>query len=302
MDKIEEVMDSFLVYLEYQKNYSKYTILNYEEDIETFFIFLKDQKVTNIKKVDYKILRNYLEYLYDRNYKSSTINRHISSIKSLFHYLEKENRIDNNPTVLLSSVKKEKKLPKVIGYNEIETILLLPDISTPLGQRDSALLEVLYSCGVRVSELVSIQLKDVELSEDRIKILGKGDKERYVLYGEICREKMLRYVKDGRERLLKGKQSPYLFLNKDGNPLTTRGVRKIIDRILKVGGEKLHITPHMLRHTFATHLLNEGADLRTVQELLGHENLSTTQIYTHVSNERLRSVYLHSHPRASKKN
>lgn len=299
---MKEQIDMFLEYLEYQKNYSSYTVLNYEEDIATFILFLKEKKIYDLKRVNYKVLRNYLEYLYDRNYQSSTINRHISSVKSLFHYLEKENIIQNNPTILLSSVKKEKKLPKVIGYNEIETILLLPDISTPLGQRDSALLEVLYSCGIRVSELVSIQLKDVELSENRIKIMGKGNKERYVLYGEICKEKMLKYVREGRENLLKGKKSPYLFLNKDGNLLTTRGIRKIIDRILKVGGEKLHITPHMLRHTFATHMLNEGADLRTVQELLGHENLSTTQIYTHVSNERLRSVYLHSHPRARDKN
>lgn len=296
-----EELDNFLEYLEYQKNYSKYTLINYQKDIETFYIFLKENKINNIKKVDYKILRNYLEYLYNKKYTSSSINRHVSSIKTYFKYLERENIIKNNPSILLNTVKKEKKLPKVINSNDIETILLLPDISTPLGMRDSAILEMFYSTGIRVSELVKIKLNDVELSENRIKIEGKGNKERYVLYGNILKEKMLKYVKEGRKELLQEKQNKYLFLNKNGEKLTERGVRVIIDNILKKAGEKIHISPHMLRHTFATHMLNEGADLKIVQELLGHENLSTTQIYTHVSNERLKNVFLHTHPRAHKK-
>lgn len=296
-----EELDNFLEYLEYQKNYSKYTLINYQKDIETFYIFLKENKINNIKKVDYKILRNYLEYLYNKKYTSSSINRHVSSIKTYFKYLERENIIKNNPSILLNTVKKEKKLPKVINSNDIETILLLPDISTPLGMRDSAILEMFYSTGIRVSELVKIKLNDVELSENRIKIEGKGNKERYVLYGNILKEKMLKYVKEGRKELLQEKQNKYLFLNKNGEKLTERGIRVIIDNILKKAGEKIHISPHMLRHTFATHMLNEGADLKIVQELLGHENLSTTQIYTHVSNERLKNVFLHTHPRAHKK-
>lgn len=296
-----EYLDEFLEYLEYQKNYSKYTLINYQKDIETFYVFLKEKNIKNIKKIDYKTLRNYLEYLYEKKYTSSSINRHISSLKSYFKYLKRENIINNNPALLLSTVKKEKKLPKTINSNDIETILLLPDISTPLGARDSAILEMFYSTGIRVSELVKIKISDVELSENRIKIDGKGNKERYVLYGDILKEKMLKYVKDGRKKLLKEKQSKYLFLNKNGDKLTERGVRVIIDNILKKAGEKNHISPHMIRHTFATHMLNEGADLKIVQELLGHENLSTTQIYTHVSNERLKNVFLHSHPRAHKK-
>ncbi len=296
-----EYLDDFLEYLEYQRNYSKYTLINYQKDIETFYIFLKEKNITNIKKIDYKTLRNYLEYLYEKKYTSSSINRHISSLKSYFKYLKRENIIENNPALLLSTVKKEKKLPKIINTNDIETILLLPDISTPLGLRDSAILEMFYSTGIRVSELVKIKISDVELSENRIKIEGKGNKERYVLYGNILKEKMLKYVKDGRKKLLKEKQSKYLFLNKNGDKLTERGVRVIIDNILKKAGEKNHISPHMIRHTFATHMLNEGADLKIVQELLGHENLSTTQIYTHISNERLKNVFLHSHPRAHKK-
>lgn len=297
---MEDLLEDYLHYLKYRKNESDYTVDGYEKDLILFFSFLKEHNIQKIQKIDYPLLRKYLQYLYQKKYAATTMNRHISSLKSFFRYLEKENKVNQNPTLLLSSVKKEKKLPKYIGYNELEHILLLPDVGTPLGQRDSALLEVLYSTGVRVSELVSIQLKDVELSEKRIKIIGKGNKERYVLYGKICEEKILRYVKEGRVKLLKNQQSSYLFLNKNGHKLTDRGVREILNRILLKGGETLRISPHVLRHTFATHLLNEGADLRTVQELLGHENLSTTQIYTHVTSARMKNVYLHAHPRAKK--
>lgn len=298
---MEELLESYLHHLSYRKNYSENTVLNYEKDLSFFLEFLKEKKVSSINKIDYPLLRQYLEYLYQKKYTAASINRHISSLKSFFHYLEVEERITDNPTLLISSVKKEKKLPKYMGYNDLEHFLLLPNIELPLGQRDSALLELLYSTGVRVSELVSIQLRDVELSENRIRIVGKGNKERYVLYGEICKEKVLRYVEDGRNTLLKGNKSAYLFLNKNGRQLTTRGVREIINRLLVQAGESMHISPHMLRHTFATHMLNEGADLRTVQELLGHENLSTTQVYTHITSERLKNVYLHAHPRAHKK-
>ncbi len=297
---MQSLLNLYLHDLKYRKNESNYTILGYEQDLNLFLSFLKKSNISKVSLITYMTIRKYLEYLYERKYASSTINRHISSLKGFFKYLEKEEYIKENPTLLLTSVKKEKKLPKYIGYNELEHILLLPDIKTPLGQRDSALLELLYSTGVRVSELVSIRLKDIELSEKRIKILGKGNKERYVLYGKICEEKMLRYVKDGREKLLKEEGCPYLFLNKNGRQLTTRGVREVLNRILLKGGESMHISPHMLRHTFATHMLNEGADLRTVQELLGHENLSTTQIYTHITSSRMKNIYLHAHPRAKK--
>ena len=197
-------------------------------------------------------------------------------------------------------MKKEKRLPKFLNYHDLETLLVLPDIKTPFGLRDALILELLYSSGMRVGELVKIRLKDVELSEDRIKVFGKGNKQRYVLFGELCKEKMLTYVKESRPQLLKNKKSDFLFLNHLGNPITEAGVRYTINQVLKKSGEKMKVTPHMLRHTFATHLLNAGADLKTVQELLGHENLSTTQIYTYVSNEQLRKTYLNAHPRAKK--
>ena len=211
--------------------------------------------------------------------------------------LLKENYIVKNPMTLISNPKQESKLPHFLYYNELETILNIPDKSTPLGQRDSVILELLYSTGIRVSELVNIKLKDINLSTRKIRILGKGNKERIVLYGEYLKNLLDIYLNDGREKLVKNNQE-YLVLNKNGSGLTTRGVRVIIDNILKKGEIDFHISPHVLRHTFATHMLDSGADLKSVQELLGHENLSTTQIYTHVSNERLRKVYLSTHPRA----
>ncbi len=294
-------IDSFLEYLEYQRNFSFHTIQSYEKDLLSFFSFLQTISISTFSKVTYVHLRKYLEFMYDKRYASATMNRHISCIKSFFNYLKREDIIKENPAMLLSTVKKEKKLPKYLNSENMETLLLLPDLKTPLGQRDVAILEVFYSTGIRVSELVSIQLKDVELSSNRIKITGKGNKERYVLFGEICKEKMLHYVKDGRKTLLKNRQCDFLFLNKNGLPLTERGVQVLIQNVLKKAGEKMHVTPHMLRHTFATDMLSGGADLKTVSELLGHESLSTTGIYTHVSNERLRTVLLSSHPRARRK-
>lgn len=297
--EIKEI-DLFLEYLEYQRNFSLHTIQNYETDLHFFEKFLNTISVSSISKVTYQDLRKYLEYMYHKQYKSATMNRHISSVKSFFHYLQKEGIIKENPSLLLGTVKKEKKLPKSLNNETMETLLSTEPETSKFPRRDAAIIEVLYSTGIRVSELVSIKLKDVELSENRIKITGKGNKERYVLFGDICKEKMLAYVQDERTKLLKGKRGEDLFVNKNGNPLTDRGVRLIINTILKRKGEKIHVTPHMLRHTFATDMLNGGADLKTVSDLLGHESLSTTGIYTHISNERLRKVILQSHPRARK--
>ena len=292
---------AFLEYISIEKNYSSYTSMNYEEDLKNFVLFLKREGMKNLKEVDYALVRFYLRELYEKKYSKKTIARHISTLRSFFKYLLKEEKIDSNPMTLISNPKQDKKLPSVLNYEEIETILQIPDLHTPLGIRDACMLELLYSSGIRVSELVNIQLEQIKFEEKTIKILGKGNKERYVLYGKKCSKLLDQYLKMGRPNLQKKKVNSYLFLNKDGNPLTTGGVRYIFDKILKEGGIRLKVSPHTLRHTFATHLLNNGADLKSVQELLGHENLKTTQIYTHVSNERLRNVYLHTHPRAREK-
>ncbi len=292
---------AFLDYISIEKNYSSYTRMNYEEDLKDFFTFLEKEGCSNLKKVDYTQVRFYLREMYEKKYSKKTIARHISTLRSFFKYLVKEGKIDSNPMALISNPKQDKKLPSVLNYEEIETILQIPDQKTPFGSRDACMLELLYSSGIRVSELVNIKIEDLKREEKTIKIEGKGRKERYVLYGSKCADLIEQYLKTYRPMLQKQNINSYLFLNKDGNPLTTGGVRYILEKILKEGGLRLKVSPHTLRHTFATHLLNNGADLKSVQELLGHENLKTTQIYTHISNERLRNVYLHAHPRANKR-
>lgn len=296
IDNINKKILDFLKYLKNEKNYSKYTIINYGKDLKLFTKFLTIEKIDNIKNIDYKVLRNYLSFLYDFDYEKKSIARNISTLRSFFKYMLKEGKIKENPMVLIENPKLDKKLPKVLNTVELEDILKIPDIETPLGQRDSCILEMIYSTGIRVGELVNVKLKDIDFSDRKIIITGKGNKERIVLYGSVLSEKLNKYLNDGRKELLK-KPNDYLFLNHNGNKITTRGIELIIDKILKKGQIDYKISPHTLRHTFATHMLNNGADLRTVQELLGHESLSTTQIYTHVSNERLRNVYLNTHPR-----
>jgi integrase/recombinase XerC len=294
------LINDFIDYIKNEKNYSFHTVANYEKDLDTFIFFLKREEIKKVKDIDYKVIRLYLQELYNKRYSKKTISRHISSLRSFFKYLLKENKIKVNPTSLITNPKEDKKLPNFLYYPEVEQLLNIPDKNTSFGQRDFLILELLYSTGIRVSELVNIKINDINIYNETIKILGKGNKERYVLYGEVCKQALEIYLNDGRIKLLNKNNSDYLLLNKNGTSLTDRGIRLIIDKIIQKGAIKKHISPHVLRHTFATHMLNEGADLKTVQELLGHANLATTQVYTHVSNERLRSVYLNSHPRAKK--
>ncbi len=285
------MVDEFLNYLEYEKNFSKHTIINYRKDLDNFYSYLKEK---NIKDVDVDFIRGYLKELYDKKYSPSSISRKVSSLKSYFKYLEAENQIKNNPMTLISNPKKQKKLPNFLNYNDLEKLLNTPDQDTEEGIRDLLILEVLYSTGIRVSELVNIEIKNINFIENKILVLGKGNKERYVYYGSKCKDRLNDYLK------IRNARTNYLLVNKHGNKLNERTVRKIIEETTKKAGINVHVTPHVLRHTYATHMLNEGADLKSVGDLLGHENLSTTQIYTHVSNERLRNVYLNSHPRAKK--
>lgn len=296
---METQVRKFLIYLEEQKKYSHYTIVNYQKDLTQFLLFLKSQKIHDFLDCNYECIRSYLLFLHNQAYQNKTICRHISSLRSFFKYLKSKEKIKDNPMLLIRNPKVEKKLPQFLYYQDLEMLLSSPNVNTVLGARDSLLLELLYSTGVRVSELISIQLQDIHLKERKIYILGKGNKERIVLYGKICEEKMNRYLKM-RKELCKNLGEEHLLLDAKGNPLTAQGVRYILNCVIKKNALSIHVYPHMLRHTFATHLLNEGADLKTVQELLGHENLETTGIYTHVSNEQLRKSYLEHHPRAKK--
>lgn len=292
---MDDEIKEFLDYLEFEKKFSLYTVDNYDKDITEFKEYLVMNNINSFKKVDYSLIRKYLVFLYEKKYKNTTICRHISSLRSFYKYLLGNKLINENPMELISLPKKEQRLPNFLYYNDLEKLLETPDQSTSIGLRDKLIFEILYSTGVRVSELVNIKVKDIDFENKSIRIFGKGKKERIVLFGDQAL-KLINIYLDQR-----GFTSEYLILNNRGNKITTRGVDLIIHKNSLKSGLKNKITPHTMRHTFATHMLNDGANLLTVQELLGHENLKTTQVYTHVSNERLRNVYLNAHPRARKK-
>lgn len=298
---MEREKNFFLEYLKYERNYSDKTVLNYEKDLNLFVDFCDEKRINNFNQVDFEFIRMYLKYLYSLKYSNKTISRHLSSLRSFFKYLLKEKKIKSNPCLLITSPKKEERLPNFISEIDLDKLFSIPNVSEPIGQRDELILRMFYATGIRLSELDNIEIKDIDFYNRRIKIFGKGNKERYVLYGNNCNVSLQRYLKDGRLKLLKG-SNDYLFLNSKGEKLSSGGIEYIIKKIVRGSGvTNNHITPHVFRHTFATHMLNEGSDLLTVKELLGHSNLSTTSIYTHVSNERLRQVYLNTHPRAKKK-
>lgn len=289
-------MREFVDYLKIVKNYSDNTIRNYEIDLDEYKVFLDHKGITNYN-VDYKIVREYIEYLNKLNYKSNTISRRISALRSFYKFLYKKNKVSINPMVLINNPKKEKELPKFLYVNEIEELLSQMDNSIQ-GIRDHLIIELLYSTGIRVSELVNIKIKDIDFNNKIIKIIGKGSKERIVIYGSYLKNVLNNYLNNSRCFIKNYNNTDYLVINMNGNKITDRSIRNIINKYMKMTTIQKRISPHTLRHTFATHLLDNGCDLRAVQELLGHSDLGTTQIYTHISNERLRDVYLKSHPRA----
>ena len=292
-------LNSYLEYLKYQKNYSDYTTQNYKHDILEYLEYLNKESL-NYKDIEYSDIRFYLMFLKDEKHDNNTsINRKLSSLRGFYKYLANENIVKTNVFSLVNGPKRSKKLPRYFEYNELEELFNVPDVRTPLGQRDSLILEMLYATGVRVGELVNIKVSDIDLGRRNIIILGKGNKERFVTYGEYCEDVLKMYLKDGRESL-NVSNSEYLFLNNNGGRLTDRGVRFILDKLIQKTSINKNISPHMIRHSFATHLLNEGCDLLTVQKLLGHESIKATQIYTHVTTDRLKEVYYHSFPRAKK--
>ncbi|MEG2351101.1 MAG: tyrosine recombinase XerC [Bacilli bacterium] len=296
---MQKKIDEFLNYLLNQKKYSFYTYKNYEIDINEFKAYLEKEN-TNYLEVDYEIIKGYLMSLYNRKLSRNSVARKISALKSFYKYLFNNNEIKANPFKFVTSPKKEKRLPKYLGVEELETIFNVSDLNSPLGQRDNLIFEVLYATGIRVGELVNIKLSDINFYDKEIRILGKGNKERIVLFGNYCLKAINLFVNDGRKVILAKhhKESDYLIINERGNQISTRMVQQIVSNVVKKASIKKSVSPHMIRHSFATHLLNEGCDILTVQELLGHESLESTEIYTHVSNERLRQVYLKCHPRA----
>lgn len=292
-------IEEFIKYLEVQKNYSPNTLLNYKKDLDEYYDFLNDNNYS-FNDMDYKKCTNYLLFLDKRNLKKTSISRRLSSLRTFYKYLVLNSVLETNPFNLVSSPKKEKRMPKFINYSSIDEIFNVPNIKTKEGQREKVILEVLYGAGIRVSELVNIKLKDIDFDNKNILIFGKGSKERMVSFGEIAYDSMKLFINEGRKEYLEDKNSEYLIVGKNELKLTTRRIEQIIDDLIKRTSIKMNITPHMFRHTFATHMLDQGADLVAVQELLGHESLSSTEIYTHISNEHLRDVYYKCHPRNRK--
>jgi len=289
-------INDFIEYLKVIKKYSEHTIINYKKDIEDFYYYM-DGSILDISHDD---VSAYLSYLYDNKLNRNSISRHLSSIRSFYNYLVHEDIITENKFKEINNPKRSNSLPKYIKDNDLEKMFLVFNLDDKLEQRNSLILEMLYATGVRVSELVNIKISDINFYDNTIKILGKGNKERIVVYGSFCADSLERYLKDGRQKLLKS-DTDYLFLNKDGKKISERSIRKILDSIIRKASLDIHVSPHMLRHTFATDLLNNGADLVSVKELLGHESLNTTSIYTHVSQEQVKKVYEMAHPRAKEK-
>ena len=300
IDKIPSELQEYRDYLQYQKNYSEYTVENYCSDIVQYLDYLTSEGI-NFKNIEYSDLRFYLMYLKEeKKENNSSIDRKLSALRGFYKFLATEKITDNNAFSLVTGLKKEKKLPRYFEYNELEELFKVPDLRTALGQRDRLILEMLYATGLRVGELVSVKVSDIDLGSRVILVLGKGNKERRVTYGDYCEEALKLYLSDGYLKLNKTGSS-YLFLNNNGDVITERGIRYVLDQIIKKTSLSKSISPHVLRHSFATHLLNEGCDLLTVQKLLGHESISATQIYTHVTTDRLKEVYYNSFPRAIKK-
>ncbi|MCF7887029.1 MAG: tyrosine recombinase XerC [Candidatus Omnitrophica bacterium] len=285
-------IDKFLNYIEMEKNYSAHTCKNYRQDLKEFKKFIKSNEEIDIKEIDYFILRKFLSLLNKKKLNKRTISRKISTLKSFFKFLLRERILKNNPAASLIYPRLDKPLPKFLTEDQVEKILKLPNTNKLLGLRDKAILEFLYSTGARVSEMVSVKLDNLDLIGGVVKVTGKGRKERLLPLGEPAIESIREYLSS------RSDSQRALFLNKNNKPLGDRGVRSIISKYIKNAALSLDVSPHVFRHSFATHLLNHGADLRSVQELLGHSSISTTQIYTHVSLDSLKKMYRKAHPRA----
>lgn len=291
-------IDKYLEYLKVVRKYSEMTINSYREDLIEYNEFLGNN-FTNITNIDKNIINKYLKYLYERELNKNSISRKLSSIRGLYNYLVREEIIEENYFNSISNPKKDLYLPKFLNDSEMDKLFNACMDETPLNQRDKLIIELLYATGLRVSELVNIKIKDMDIKEKIIKVLGKGSKERIVIYNNHTSEALNKYLNDGYNELNK-KNSGYLIINKDGDKLSERYVRNIINKLVRKAGLNIKISPHTIRHTFATDMLEEGADLVTVKELLGHESLNTTSIYTHITNEQIKKTYNMAHPRAKK--
>ncbi len=291
-------LKEYLSVLKLEKNLSDNTIESYKNDISAFFRFLEDYKIDDPSKIYSSHLITFFKELFNIGLNSRSAARYYSSIKGFFNYMLGCKYINENPIEKVPTPKLAKHLPPVLSVNEINEILSKPDIKDKLGLRDKAILETFYACGLRVSELINLKLSDLFFDEEIIRAFGKGSKERLIPVGSSARKWVTNYLKQSRPLLQKKMKSEnYLFLNSRGSKLSRMGVWKIVERYVKEAGIEKEVHPHTFRHSFATHLLEGGADLRAVQEMLGHADISTTQIYTHIDREYIKQVHKEFHPR-----
>lgn len=297
--EMNELIARFVEYLSVERGLSLNTLESYQRDLTGYSHYLQnDRNKIHVTETNRSHIIGYLSLLQEKGMSTATVSRNMASIRAFHQFLVRDRYTENDPTINLESPKIEKRLPKVLTITEVEALLSAPQLNTPLGKRDKAMLELLYATGIRVSELVSLKETDVNLSMGFLRCLGKGSKERIIPLGNTA----LKYIKDfidkGRASLTKNPREEALFLNHHGRSLSRQGFWKIIKKYAEAAHINKEITPHTLRHSFATHLLENGADLRSVQEMLGHADISTTQIYTHVTKTRLKEVYAKTHPRA----
>lgn len=294
MNNINECIERFIEYLIIDKKYSENTVRSYHNDLKKFENYFKNTKLNSISE---NHIRNYLKHLKNNNNDNRTINHNISTLRSFYKFLLIEKEIKNNPMEYIEMPKTKKSLPKTLTLEEIDKLLDIK-LTDDFSFRNKAMLELMYSSGLRVSELVNVKIHDIDVSSCIIRIMGKGAKERIVPIGDYAINYITIYLKDHRNNLIKKELNDYLFLNNHGNKMTRQGYFKIIKQLAREQNIKTDFSPHTLRHSFATHLLNGGADLRSIQEMLGHESISTTQIYTHVSKEKIKENYNNYHPHA----
>jgi integrase/recombinase XerC len=290
-------LEGFIAYLKHEKNASPHTISNYRGDILQLAGYLESKKL-NLRDVDNIALRGFLAVLYDRGEKKSTVGRKLAAIRSFFQFCVRKQWMDDNPAKVVSTPKQDKSVPTFLSEEEMQEFLDLPKTAKPLDKRDKAMLELLYATGIRVSELVGICLEDLKFTERLIRVKGKGKKERLVPFGRMAEESLRSYLRV-RPQISKGQaEEKNLFLNYRGQKLSSRSVERTVDKYIRHSAVRRKISPHSLRHSFASHLLSRGADLRVIQELLGHESLATTQKYTHLDLKHLLDVYRKNHPRS----
>ncbi|MCM3539488.1 site-specific tyrosine recombinase XerD [Priestia endophytica] len=293
-------IEDFIHYLVVERGLAPNTIESYKRDLVKYAEYLKKvETVSSFEEVTREYIIAFMRYMMENGKSSKTIARHVASIRSFHQFLLREHIMDKDPSVHIETPQVERTLPKVLSPDEVEALLTAPDESTPFGRREKAMLELLYATGIRVTELMNLNVEDVHMTMGFVRCIGKGDKERIVPMGKMASEALQKYIEESRPKLLKRNQKEEaLFLNHHGRRLTRQGFWKILKKLALSAQIEKELTPHTLRHSFATHLLENGADLRAVQEMLGHADISTTQIYTHVTKKRLKDVYNEFHPRA----